>query len=106
MEKGNQSSLREIFNQALELAPGADRDQFLAQACSNNADLRRRVEELIQAHDRAAGFLEKTPPAAAAKGTIVLQLPLTEKPGDRIGRYKILQQIGEGGCGVVYMAEQ
>ena len=35
-----------------------------------------------------------------------MNIPLTEKPGDRIGRYKLLQQIGEGGCGVVYMAEQ
>src|SRR5436853_357927 len=44
--------------------------------------------------------------ALAPQGTIVLSLPVTEKPGDRIGRYKILQEIGEGGCGVVYMAEQ
>ena len=43
-----------------------------------------------------------SPPA----GTIVLSFPVTEQAGDRIGRYKLLQQIGEGGCGVVYMAEQ
>src|SRR5213076_3386716 len=67
-------------------------------------ELRRRVNDLIRAHDQAAGFLNAPPPIA--KQTIVLKLPPTEKPGDRIGRYKILQQIGEGGCGVVYMADQ
>jgi len=40
------------------------------------------------------------------QGTLVVSVPVTEKPGDRIGRYKLLQQIGEGGCGIVYMAEQ
>ena len=43
---------------------------------------------------------------AGPAGTIVLALPLNEKPGDRIGRYKLLEEIGEGGCGVVYVAEQ
>ena len=48
----------------------------------------------------------KTVKDTSPGSTIALDLPLTEKPGDRIGRYKLLQQIGEGGCGVVYMAEQ
>src|SRR3954471_8137635 len=101
----SKNPLRSIFNEAIELPAGPEREAVLQRACDGNDDLRRRVEELIQAHDRAAGFLDD-PTRAAAKQTIVLSLPLSEKPGDRIGRYKILQQIGEGGCGVVYMADQ
>src|ERR1043165_1118915 len=103
MDNGK-DSLRTIFNEALERPSGEQREQFLKQACGDDDDLRRRVAELIQAHDRASGFLDDSPPTT--KKTIVLTLPDTEKPGDRIGRYKILQQIGEGGCGVVYMADQ
>jgi hypothetical protein len=44
--------------------------------------------------------------AEGPKGTLVISLPPTEKPGDAIGRYKLREQIGEGGCGVVYVAEQ
>ena len=67
--------------------------------------MRAEVEKLLLAHDQAGAFLED-PVAPPQHSTIVLPAPLTEKPGDRIGRYKLLQQIGEGGCGVVYMAEQ
>jgi serine/threonine protein kinase/tetratricopeptide (TPR) repeat protein len=57
----------------------------------------------------AAGPANRIPeqaPAAGPKGTVIVNFPVTEQPGDRLGRYKLLQQIGEGGCGVVYMAEQ
>ena len=67
--------------------------------------MRAEVEKLLLAHDQAGAFLED-PVAPPQHSTIVLPAPLTEKPGDKIGRYKLLQQIGEGGCGVVYMAEQ
>jgi serine/threonine protein kinase len=96
----------EVFNAALEM-PIPERAAFLEQACAGDAALRQRVEELLQAGELAGAFLEK--PAAVPPGpggTIRLAPSPIEKPGDRIGHYKLLQQIGEGGCGVVYMAEQ
>ncbi len=96
-----------IFSEARRLPP-EQRAAYLDQACAGDAALRQRVEELLQAGEKAGAFLEN--PAAAAPpgpgGTIRVTAFPAEKLGDRIGRYKILQQIGEGGCGVVYMAEQ
>jgi eukaryotic-like serine/threonine-protein kinase len=102
----NESPHREeaLFEAALKLTP-AERAEYLQKACGADAGLRERVAALLQAHEEAGGFLE-SPAAPARNKTIVLSLPLEEKAGDRIGRYKLLQQIGEGGCGVVYMAEQ
>ena len=92
-----------IFAAALELPPGLRAD-YLQKTCGEDAALRGRIEGLLKAYQDAGGFMEE--PAAARK-TIVLSLPPSdEQPGDRIGRYKLLQQIGEGGCGAVYMAEQ
>src|SRR5438128_2114766 len=94
-----------ILNNVLELAE-AQRDAYLDQACAGDAALRKQVETLLQSHEQAKGFLEAPPTGLDFKRTALVNIPLTEKPGDRIGRYKLLQQIGEGGCGVVYMAEQ
>ena len=92
--------LIEIFNEAKVRPEGAERDAFLAGACRGEAGLMEQVVSLLRSNERAGDFFLKhtqlTPPAD----------PLTEKPGDRIGRYKLLEQIGEGGCGVVYMADQ
>ena len=92
-----------VFTAALRL-PAADRPAYLEQACGSDPGLRQRVEALLQAHAQAGDFMEQPPlenPNVAGAGASPL-----ERPGDRIGRYKLLQQIGEGGCGVVYMAEQ
>src|SRR6266498_54398 len=94
-----------VLNAALELRP-AERAAYLDQACAGDAALRKQVEALLQAHEQAEGFLEAPLKGLNLQRTVRVTAPLTEKPGDRIGRYKLLQQIGEGGCGVVYMAEQ
>ncbi|HWN94122.1 MAG TPA: protein kinase [Methylomirabilota bacterium] len=96
----NADKVEALFEQALKFKP-EERAAFLAGACGLDAELRGRVEELLRADAGAGAFLPTDP---GHRPTIVL--PVTEQPGDRIGRYKILQQIGEGGCGVVYMAEQ
>ena len=94
-----------VLNAALELRP-AERAAYLDQACAGDVALRRQVEALLLSHEQAEGFLDAPPAGLDFKRTVKVNTPLTEKPGDRIGRYKLLQQIGEGGCGVVYMAEQ
>ena len=89
-----------MFEAARQL-PAEQRAVYLDGACGGDSALRERIEALLRAHDEAGMFLVTSPAALT-----IVSPPLTEKPGDRIGRYKLLQQIGEGGCGVVYMAEQ
>jgi WD40 repeat protein/serine/threonine protein kinase len=90
-----------IFIAALEREPAA-RPRFLDEACENNPGLRQRVERLIASHEAAVSFMDE--PAGHLVQTID-QAPL-ETSGTQVGPYKLLQQIGEGGMGVVYMAEQ
>src|SRR5262245_28931104 len=92
-----------IFTRALDIASPKERVAFLQQACGGDAMLLARVEALLQSHEGAGSFLQGNPLGGTA--ATVDQPPL-ERPGSQIGPYKLLQQIGEGGMGVVYMAEQ
>jgi serine/threonine protein kinase len=100
-----EASAYTIFSAALEELDPTARLAYLKQACGQDAALRKRVEKLLQAHDEAGGFFSKplNPAAPVQPATASLTM---EKAGEIVGRYKLLEQIGEGGCGVVYMAEQ
>ena len=76
---------------------------YLDKACGSNSELRERVERLLDSYREAGGFMESP---AAALGVTAEAPTLTEKPGAPIGPYKIREQIGEGGFGVVFVAEQ
>jgi eukaryotic-like serine/threonine-protein kinase len=93
------SAEQSLFAEALLRTSPAERAAYLDHACGADAALRGRVEALLRAAEHAGDFLEQPPDG-------LRDVELAEKPGDRIGRYKLLEQIGEGGCGVVYMAEQ
>lgn len=92
-----------IYSQALEIQSKAERSAYLDEVCGENTALRKRVEELLKAHADAGSFLK--PPQVDPDVTLDTS-PRSEGPGTVIGRYKLLEQIGEGGFGVVYMAEQ
>jgi serine/threonine protein kinase len=92
----------EIFSEAIKYRDRAERDAYVSRACGNDQELLAKVQGLLHHHDTQA-FLDSPP---AGSGVTLGDSPLTEGPGTKIGRYKLLQQIGEGGFGAVYMAEQ
>src|SRR5262245_2059361 len=94
---------KEIFQAALDIASPAERLGYIKGACGADGALLARVQELLRAHE-ATGFLGDQP--AADGGKTVRISESAQSPGERIGRYKIRENLGEGGCGVVYVAEQ
>src|SRR5262245_38652224 len=90
-----------IFDQALQRPGGRARADFIDQACAGNEPLKLRVLALLAAHDASRGALDVPPPFVS--DTLASS---HDRPGTQIGPYKLLEQIGEGGFGVVYLAEQ
>jgi serine/threonine protein kinase/WD40 repeat protein len=97
----NADRIIDLLHEAKARLAGVERERFLSEACGVDAALKEQILSLLEAdaNEGKSNFL---------KGSRMIRpaMPPTEKPGDRIGRYKLLEQIGEGGCGLVYIAEQ
>ena len=114
------SVVEDIFLAALDKGTPEQRAAYLDEACRGDAELRRRVERLLHAHPKAGSFLEQPAVQREATGAYTPDpnaplspasqqpggIPSSDAVGTHIGPYKLLQQLGEGGMGTVYVAEQ
>ncbi len=99
----NFAAVESIFFAALDKNTPEERGAYLDLACGGDRELRASIERLLRAEPKVGHFLQAPAPGLPATAAGHL---LAEGPGTRIGPYKLLQQIGEGGMGVVYMTEQ
>src|SRR2546423_4847575 len=104
---------RAVFLHAVGKLPPEQWDGYVGEACGGDAELEQQVGHLLQVHREAGSFLDRPAAAVGATGAFTpapggeaAAVSLREGPGTVIGPYKLLQQIGQGGMGTVFMAEQ
>src|SRR3954447_1650270 len=101
---GPERQIMSLLGEAVEYGSPEERAAFLERACAGDADRRARVEALLRAYEAAGNFLQGDPPPCAPVATV--DDVAREQSGTVIGPYKLIEPIGEGGMGTVWMAQQ